>query len=457
MRGIARSLVVVAAACGSVQTNNPDGPPMVDGAGHQPGDIIWVRSMSAAFGQGVAEGPGGLVYTASITAPTDLGGGVMTPQGGADLVVGDFMSSDASYIYQNRINKSGGGQVFGFLQQTDSTGNPLVYGVSYGDVDLGKGDAPGGGTDTTLADGFIGRYGPNAPGWVNRIVGPGEDKILTTASAPNGEIYAGGWFEQNPTWNGAQLASVGGRDLFLARMNSFTGAVSMTKPIGGPTRDEVSMLAGDGTNLIVGGFFDEPAASPLNFGGSADPLVATGGGLDIYVAKLDAGMNGVWAKSFGGTGEERGTSVGLDANGDVYVSGVFQNQVAFGAVNLTAMGMHDIFVAKLHGSDGSVAWAVQLGTTGDDSAMHLVVDHAGNPVVSGNLGGDAFIASFDSFNGMMRWQKMIASTGTDYGWTVAVGATGDIYAVVNLGGAVDFGVPVIGPPAPASVVMRISP
>jgi hypothetical protein len=33
----------------------------------------------------------------------------------------------------------------------------------------------------------------------------------------------------------------------------------------------------------------------------------------------------------------------------------------------------------------------------------------------------------------------------------------DIYAVVNLGGAFDFGRPLIGPPAPASVVLRIVP
>jgi hypothetical protein len=149
--------------------------------------------------------------------------------------------------------------------------------------------------------------------------------------------------------------------------------------------------------------------------------------------------------------------VALDSNGDVYVSGVFQNQVAFGAVNLNSMGMHDIFVAKLHGSDGSVAWAIQLGTSGDDSSMHLVVDHDGNPVISGNLATLALVASFDSFNGRMRWQHLISTAGTAYGWTVNVGVTGDIYAVVNLGGPFDFGVPVIGPPAPASVVMRISP
>jgi hypothetical protein len=451
MRGFTWSLALLLCACGSVKPD-ADAPISNDAAPGQPGDLVWVRSMSAAFGQGIADGAGGLIYTGSITAPADLGGGLMTPLGAADLVVGDVMASDASYVYQVRHNDASGGQVYGFLQQTDAQGNPLVYGVSYGDVDLGKGHVAAGGGGTQFADGFIGRYGPTAPAWVNRLVGPGEDKILTTAPAPGGEVYAGGWFEQTSSWNGQSLISAGGRDIFLAKMNTFTGVVSSTKPFGGAGREEISMLAGNGTDLIVGCFFD----STLDFGGAARSLTSNGN-LDICVARLDASLTGVWATSFGGTGEERGTSVGLDANNDVYVSGTFQGQVAFGAINLVSAGMHDVFVAKLHGGDGTVAWAVSLGTSDDDNAMHLTVDTAGNPVVSGNLGGDAFVTSFDTSNGSVRWQKLVESTGTDYGWTVATGTTGDIYAVVNLGAPVDFGIPLIGPPAPASVVLRITP
>jgi hypothetical protein len=49
------------------------------------------------------------------------------------------------------------------------------------------------------------------------------------------------------------------------------------------------------------------------------------------------------------------------------------------------------------------------------------------------------------------------TAGSDGVFTASVGATGDIYAVVNLGGSFDFGRPLIGPPAPASVVLRIVP
>ena len=57
----------------------------------------------------------------------------------------------------------------------------------------------------------------------------------------------------------------------------------------------------------------------------------------------------------------------------------------------------------------------------------------------------------------MRWQKQVATVGSDGVFNASIGATGDLYAVVNLGGPFDFGVPLIGPPAPAAVVIRIVP
>lgn len=464
MRGYLSFLLGAVTACGSVSSRNPDAATDDDSGGStaKPGDVVWARSMSAASGLGVADGPGGLVFAGYITAPTDFGGGLMTPLGKVDMAIGGFKADDASYIYQVRHNGAYAGEVYGFLEQADSMGNPLIHGVSYGDVDLGKGRVAGGGGPGS--DGFVGRYGPGAPAWVNRMVGTGEDKILGTAPAPGGEIYAAGWFEATTTWNGTKLDSnMGKRDFFVARINTFTGAITATKTYGGPERDEMSSIAGNGTILVIGGFFD----SVLAMGGATQPLTATAGGtLDVFVAKLDAAMTAQWAVRFGGTGEERGTCVALDANGDVYVAGTFQGQVAFGAVNLMAIGNHDIFVAKLRGDTGAVLWAIQLGGAGEDGPDRLVVDRGGHPVLGGFINGDAMfagdamLASFELNNGSVRWQKSIATPGRDGIGGLSVGTTGDLYAVVNIGTPatpIDFGKPLIGPQAAASVVLRIAP
>src|SRR5205085_2118089 len=185
---------------------------------------------------------------------------------------------------------------------------PIVYGVSYGSVDLGMGKVAGGSPGVAMppADGYIGRYGPAAPGWVMRLVGTGEDKILATAPAGGSSIYGAGWFENTPTFNGAMLTNTGNRDLFLARFNTFTGAVDLTRTYGGTGREEISAAAAAGNDLVLAGFFGDTgvAADVLDLHGTAKPL-GSNGGLDVWVAKLDAAGNGIWAVHYGGAGDER--------------------------------------------------------------------------------------------------------------------------------------------------------
>jgi hypothetical protein len=216
--------------------------------------------------------------------------------------------------------------------------------------------------------------------------------------------------------------------------------------------------------------FGDVAGAPqdvLAFKGTAQSLTSNGG-LDVWVAKLDAAGDGIWAVHYGGTGDDRDPRIAIDAAGDVYVGGSFSNQVAFGAINLISKGGFDIFLVKLHGNDGSVAWVQSIGSTGDDGAFDLAVDGAGHVLLGATVNGsvdggptaggvDAVVASFDAANGMPRWRKIVSTTGDDRTFSVTYGRTGDVYAVIDIGGAYDFGVPIIGAASPAAVVLRIAP
>jgi hypothetical protein len=456
-----RLLLVVSAACGSVSDNKPDAatdaPP--DVAPAAPGEYRWIRSLSSMQGYGVADGAGGLVVTGGITAPVNLGGGVLTPVGSSDMVVAGFAAADASHLYS--VRHGAAGQEYPFLDTTDVQGAPLVHGVTYGDVDLGTGPLSGGGGSG--ADGYIGRYGPGAPAWLARLVGPGEDKISGSALGQGSTVWGAGWFDSNATtWNGGTLPTNGGRELFLARFNTATGAVETTKTYGGIGRDEGSSLASHGTTLVLGGFFDDTIA----FGGTAQPITSAGL-LDCFVVKLAADGTGIWARQFGGAGDDRDPQVAVDAAGDVYVAGSFKQQVAFGAINLVSNGGSDIFVAKLRGSDGSVAWAISIGSTGDDGASRIRVD-AGLVALSGTLGGtldggtpaggvDALVAGLEAATGAPRWRHVYATAGDERSFGLTIGRDGDVYALVSLGGEIDFGKPIIGPASPAAVLLRIAP
>ncbi|MBK7669533.1 MAG: SBBP repeat-containing protein [Sphingobacteriaceae bacterium] len=70
-------------------------------------------------------------------------------------------------------------------------------------------------------------------------------------------------------------------------------------------------------------------------------------------------QNLVWAKKLGGTGDEFGKTIAVDASGNVYTAGFFTGTTDFdpgaGISNLTSSGGFDIFVSKLDAS-GNFAW-----------------------------------------------------------------------------------------------------
>jgi len=73
----------------------------------------------------------------------------------------------------------------------------------------------------------------------------------------------------------------------------------------------------------------------------------------------------IWAKQAGGTIDDYGNSIAVDANGNIYVTGRFYGSSTFGTTNLTSSGGSDIFVAKLD-INGNWLWAKKAGGTSDD-------------------------------------------------------------------------------------------
>jgi hypothetical protein len=163
----------------------------------------------------------------------------------------------------------------------------------------------------------------------------------------------------------------------------------------------------------------------------------------------------VWAKSFGGTGDDRGFSLAPVPGGGVIMSGYFAGSVDFGGKTLTAIGSQDMFVAK-YNSAGAMQWANNYGGTGYVYPRALSVNSSGVIALTGvygygtaNFGGATFpttstaaifIATYNS-DGSPKWSKTFGGGigSSDNGAGIAIDNSGNVYVGGTVANALDFG------------------
>ncbi len=137
------------------------------------------------------------------------------------------------------------------------------------------------------------------------------------------------------------------------------------------------------------------------------------GSFDVWVIKVDSDGNQLWAKTFGGTNLDVGVSIKQLPNGEFIVAGSTQS---FGA------GASDVWLIKLD-ENGNQIWAKTYGGTGNDygNSVELTVD--GGFVVTGyqesisNGGFDVGLLKTDS-DGNLIWFKNFGGSDYDRGNSV---------------------------------------
>jgi hypothetical protein len=442
----------------------PDAAVASDAGALPPGEIAWVRSLGNMSAYSIARHPSGsLLLTGSIDQTADLGGDPLTPFGAADMALVELDASDAGHLWSTRYGDVGSEYAFLGDAPFDAAGNVFVHGVTYDTADLGLGSVAGAG----LADTFVGRYprGGGPPAWLQRIATAEEDKFIATATGPGDSIFVAGYFVGSATLGGQVLTGAGSRDILLYRLAGADGQVLLAQSWGGPGLDEGNGIAWTGTHLVLSGRFEQSVA----FGTMGTNVLTSQGARDVYVAKLEPDGALVWAVRFGGAGYEDGAAR-VDPAGNIYVYGAFENEIAFGAVNLVSAGGQDLFLAKLD-PDGNVLWARSWGGPENDTPASLAFGadgtivitgwitgdfDLGDGVVTGQGGLDTFVASYEPTAGEHRWSHVFGTSGDDRAWGVLVDA-GTVYAIVHTATPFAWSTPPIGPvPESSAVLLAIS-
>ena len=109
-----------------------------------------------------------------------------------------------------------------------------------------------------------------------------------------------------------------------------------------------------------------------------------------FITKSDASGNLIWAKNLGGSNASTSIAVDVLRNVYITGSfrGTADFDPGPGTYNLTSAGDEDIFVTKLDAS-GNFVWAKKMGGASDDDGNSIAVDASGNVYTTGYFQGTA--------------------------------------------------------------------
>ena len=315
--------------------------------------------------------------------------------------------------------------------------------------------------------------------------GSENDAARGVAVDASGNIYVTGFTESinlphtggslQPAFHGAGPSADIGGDAFIAKYTS-AGALVYVTYLGGAADEAGGAIAVDSSgSAYVAGYTsskDFPSTTGRTYGGGSSAFSGLVG--DAFAAKLNpAGTALVYSTYLGGSGDDFGTAIAIDASGNAYVGGSTASanfpvagaaQSKFGGsggnpnlcstCSAPVFAAGDGFVAKLNGS-GIVTWATYLGGSFDDAVAAIAVDSQGNAyaggstisanfptlgayqsVYGGTLGakvqpqilvGDGFITKYDT-TGKMIYSTYLGGSGDEMVMGLAVDSTGAAYA-----------------------------
>jgi hypothetical protein len=240
-------------------------------------------------------------------------------------------------------------------------------------------------------------------------------------------------------------------------VNSQTVNLKWVKQFGGLSQEIGKSIAIDAQgNTFTVGYFNGTA--DFDPGTGVSNLVSAGS-MDVFVTKLDASGNFLWARRMGGADTDYGYSVATDVTGNVFIGGFFNGTADFdnggGAGVLTAIGSADIFICQLDANGGFV-WVKQFGGPADEVAYSITLDPGGNIYTTGYFIGtvdfdpgpnttsltssgisDVFIVKLDP-TGNLVWAKQMGGIQSDIANAITLDLNGNVYTTGSFSNTADF-------------------
>ena len=330
------------------------------------------------------------------------------------------------------VDASGGAYVTGF---TTSTNFPTTAGAAQ--------TSPGGGN----SDVFVTKLNPAGTALIysTYLGGSNNDQALGIAVDAAGNALTRS--TNFPTSAGAfQATLAGSSDAFVTKLNPAGTALIYSTYLGGSGTDQGFGIAVD----AAGNAYVTGNAASTNFPTTAGAFQTTfGGNIDAFIAKLNPpGTALLYSTYLGGSGQDGGTNIAVDAAGNAYVTGPTSSTnfpTTAGAFQATFGGSFDVFVTKLNPTGTGLVYSTYLGGSGSDQGFGIALDAAGNAYITGftlstnfpttvgafqtTFGGsfDAFVSKLNPTGSTLLYSTYLGGGSNDAGDRIAVDAAGSAY------------------------------
>ncbi len=240
------------------------------------------------------------------------------------------------------------------------------------------------------------------------------------------------------------------------------GELEVQTPVGGfSDARPVSFQEVDGRQIEVTTEYRLPGESAIRNPQSAIEYGFTLGDYDRSRELVIDPVVLIYAGFIGGSGDDFGEDIAVDASGNAYITGgtastqaTFPDGDGFGAVpgvdTTYNGGSFDAFVAKINAAGTALVYAGYVGGSGSDFGIGIAVDDSGSayitgqtlssqatfPVVTGpdlTINGlqDAFVAKLTPAGTGLNFCGYIGGSGGESGLAVAVDTIGNVYVGGN--------------------------
>ena len=383
----------------------------------------------------VALGRDGTTWVAGSTAASD---------GSLDAFVAKLDSSGTQTLYTAYIGGSGDEQGLGL--GVDAEGSAYLAGST------DSPDFPAAGTSLQpssggASDAFVVKLDPSG----SRIVyatylgGAGDDEATSIAVGDDGAVHIAGVTTSSDlplAGTPLQAHAAGGRDAFVVALDPSGTRLDCGTYFGGSGDDAARAIALDGSGAVV--VTGETTSPDLPTANAFQPTKAgnQSGGTDAFVVRLEPCASLLsWATYVGGSGDDGGRAIALDAGGSVYVAGgtASDDFPSRSPAQPSRGGGYDAFVARLDparlGPD-TLVYATYLGGSRDDVARGIALGASDEPYVTGSTGSrdfptrnasqaasggdlDAFVARLASDGSHLLFSTYLGGAGSDLGHAIA--------------------------------------